>query len=296
MTVYPLVFHLGSLEITGFGIMVMMGFFMAGWAMQARLRELHLNDQFAWDVIVAGVIGGILGAKLWFVALRQDLGLLIDRGGLVWYGGLIGGAAAVIFNTVRVKVPVRFALDLAAPALAVGYALGRVGCFLVQDDYGIPTTLPWGMKFPAGLPPTTAHNLAAWGAPIPDGVGPSEILAVHPTQLYETAVMLFVFWLLWRLRDHRRGTGWLFGFYLMLAGTERFLIEFLRAKDDRFLGPFTLAQATALAVVALGAVLSARLGGLAPIEAGAVTSLRPGGEKPPRRGGKEPGKATGRRK
>ena len=296
MTVYPLVFHIGPLEITGFGIMVMMGFFMAGWAMQARLRELGLGDQFAWDVIVAGVIGGILGAKLWFVALRQDLGLLFDRGGLVWYGGLIGGAAAVIFNSVRVKVPVRFTLDLAAPALAVGYALGRVGCFLVQDDYGIPTTLPWGMKFPEGLPPTTARNLAAWGVPIPDGVSPAEVLAVHPTQLYETAVMLFVFWLLWRLRDHRRGTGWLFGLYLMLAGTERFLIEFLRAKDDRFFGTFSLAQLAALGVVTLGAVLTARLGRLAPLEAGTVASLRPDDRQPTRSAGKERGKRSGERK
>lgn len=296
MTVYPLVFHLGSLEITGFGIMVMLGFFMAGWAMQARLRELDLGDQFAWDVIVAGVIGGILGAKLWYVALRGDVGLLFSRGGLVWYGGLIGGAAAVIFNTVRVKVPVRIALDLAAPALAMGYALGRVGCFLVQDDYGIPTALPWGMKFPEGLPPTTAYNLAAWGAPIPEGVSPSEVLAVHPTQIYETAVMLLVFWGLWRLRDHRRGTGWLFGLYLMLAGTERFLIEFLRAKDDRFFGPFTLAQATALAVVAVGAVLTSTLGRLRPVEARGIAYLRRDAEPTDRtRGTPQAGKRTAKR-
>jgi len=296
MTVYPLVFHLGPLEITGFGIMVMMGFFMAGWAMQARLRELGLGDQFAWDVIVAGVIGGILGAKLWYVALRGDLGLLFDRGGLVWYGGLIGGAAAVIYNSIRVKVPMRFTLDLAAPALAMGYALGRVGCFLVQDDYGIPTSLPWGMKFPEGLPATTARNLAAWGVAIPEGVNPSDVLAVHPTQLYETAAMLFVFWLLWRLRDHRRGTGWLFGFYLMLAGTERFLIEFLRAKDDRFFDPFTLAQATALAVVAVGAVLAARFGRLPPLEVRTVAHLRHEAEPADRSGGKpQAGKRTGKR-
>ncbi|MBE0590938.1 MAG: prolipoprotein diacylglyceryl transferase [Gemmatimonadales bacterium] len=294
MTVYPLVFHLGPLEITGFGIMVMMAFFMAGWAMQARLRELNLNDQFAWDIIVAGVIGGILGAKLWYVALHPEAGLL-SRGGLVWYGGLIGGAAAVIFNSIRIKVPVRFTLDLAAPALALGYALGRVGCFLVQDDYGIPTTLPWGMKFPNGLPPTTARNLAAWHVPIPEGVNPSEVLAVHPTQLYETAAMLFVFWLLWRLRDHRRGTGWLFGLYLMLAGTERFLIEFLRAKDDRFFGTFSLAQVAALAVVTLGAVLAARFGRLPRSELGTVASLRPDVTPPGGANTKEARKGTGKR-
>jgi phosphatidylglycerol:prolipoprotein diacylglycerol transferase len=278
MTLYPLSFHLGPIEITGFGIMVMMGFFMAGLAIQTRLRELELNDQYAWDMVMAAVIGGLLGAKLWYVALHGDASQLLSRGGLVWYGGLIGGALAVILNSMRLKIPVRFTFDLAAPALAMGYALGRVGCFLVQDDYGIPTGLPWGVKFPEGLPPTTAANLSAWGVPVPEGAAPLDVLAVHPTQLYETTAMLLVFWILWRLRDHGRGTGWLFGLYLMLAGTERFLIEFLRAKDDRFIAGFTLAQLTSLAVVGTGALLVSAFSqktGIATRELGALKPQPP---------------------
>ncbi len=255
MTVYPLTFHVGPLEITGFGIMVMMGFFMAGLVMQTRLRELRLNEQFGWDVVMAAVIGGLIGAKLWYVALHGDVARLLNRGGLVWYGGLIGGTLAVILNGMRLKIPSRFTFELAAPGLAMGYALGRVGCFLVQDDYGIPTSVPWAVRFPEGLPPSTAANLAAWDVPVPADAAPLDVLAVHPTQLYETAIMLFVFWLLWRMRDHGRGTGWLFGLYLMLAGTERFLIEFLRAKDDRYVYGFTLAQVTSVAVVSIGALL-----------------------------------------
>jgi phosphatidylglycerol:prolipoprotein diacylglycerol transferase len=275
MNVYPLTFHLGPLEITGFGIMVMMGFVMAGWTMQTRLRELQLFDQYAWDVIMAGVIGGLIGAKIWYVALYGDPTRLLSRGGLVWYGGLIGGALAVTLNGARLKIPFRFSMDLVAPALAVGYALGRVGCFLVQDDYGRPTSLPWGLRFPEGLPPSTAGNLAAWGVPVPDGVAPAEVLAVHPTQLYETTAMLLVFWLLWRLRHHGRGTGWLFGLYLMLAGTERLLIEFLRAKDDRFFGGFTLAQLTSVAVVAAGAIVIALVGKKGQVDVSAVAAFTP---------------------
>jgi phosphatidylglycerol:prolipoprotein diacylglycerol transferase len=275
MTLYPLSFHIGPIEITGFGIMVMMGFFMAGLAIQTRLQELELNDQYAWDMVMAAVIGGLLGAKLWYVALHGDATQLLSRGGLVWYGGLIGGALAVILNSMRLKVPVRFTFDLAAPALAMGYALGRVGCFLVQDDYGIPTTLPWGVKFPEGLPPTTAANLSAWGVPVPEGAAPLDVLAVHPTQLYETAAMLLVFWILWRLRNHNRGTGWLFGLYLMLAGTERFLIEFLRAKDDRFIAGFTLAQLTSLAVVGTGALLVSAFGQKAGLAVRDLGTLKP---------------------
>ena len=137
----------------------------------------------------------------------------------MWYGGFIGGAAAIYLNGLRKQVPARITCDLGAPALAVGYALGRVGCFLVQDDYGVPTSLPWGMKFPEGLPPSTALRLNSdYGVPIPDGVNPLEVLAVHPTQLYEAAAMLVVFWALWRLRTHTRGAGWLFGAYLLFAG------------------------------------------------------------------------------
>ena len=274
MTVYPLVLHLGPITITGFGVMVMAGFFMAGYAMQTRLRELALNDQYAWDVIIAGVIGGLIGAKLWYFALYPDLRHLFSRSGLVWYGGLLGGALAVTINGWRAKVPTRLTMDLVAPALAVGYALGRVGCFVVEDDYGIPTSLPWGMKFPQGLPPTTAANLSAWGVSVPAGATPFDVLAVHPTQLYETAIMLGVFALLWHWRTHRHATGWLFGAYLVCAAIERFLIEFIRAKDDRYLGPLTIAQATALVVLVIGlwAVIGWWKG--APLEPTAVQSLR----------------------
>lgn len=294
MTLYPLTFHIGPIEITGFGIMVMMGFFMAGLAIQTRLRELNLNDQYAWDMVMAAVIGGLLGAKIWYVALHGDVSQLLSRGGLVWYGGLIGGALAVILNGVRLKVPVRFTLDIAAPALAMGYALGRVGCFLVQDDYGIPTGLPWGVRFPEGLPPTTAANLTAWGVPVPAGAAPLDVLAVHPTQLYETMAMLLVFWILWRLRSHGRGTGWLFGLYLMLAGTERFLIEFLRAKDDRFIYGFTLAQLTSLAVVGTGALLISTFNRRHGLAVQDIDALKPTEERST--GTTQPKKGTSRRR
>lgn len=259
MTTYPLVFNIGPIEITGYGLMMMVGFLTGGWAIQRELRRRGLNEEYASDIVVAAVIGGIIGAKLWYVVLTQDPGALISRSGLVWYGGFIGGTVAVYLNGLRKRVPTRITCDLVAPALAVGYALGRVGCFLVQDDYGTPTSLPWGMKFPEGLPPSTALRLNSdYGVPIPDGVNPLEVLAVHPTQLYEVAAMLVAFWALWRLRTHVRAAGWLFGAYLLFAGTERFLIEFIRAKDDRFLAGFTVAQLASIIIAAAGVLLMAR--------------------------------------
>jgi phosphatidylglycerol:prolipoprotein diacylglycerol transferase len=253
MTVHPFIIHLGPLEVTGYGIMLVVAFLMAGWLIARQLREAGLKEDSAADMVAAAVVGGIIGAKLWYVALTGDPDALLSRGGLVWYGGFIGGALAVILNSWRVGVPLRWTMQLAAPALAAGYALGRVGCFLVNDDYGRPTDLPWGVKFPEGLPASTAENLKnLFGIPIPAGLDPAAVLAVHPTQLYEVAAMLVAFAVLWSLRKSGRPVGWLFGLYLVFAGVERFLVEILRAKDDRFLGPFTLAQLTSVIIVVIG--------------------------------------------
>jgi phosphatidylglycerol:prolipoprotein diacylglycerol transferase len=255
-TAYPFNLHIGPLNITGYGIMMMAGFLMGGWLIDRNLKQRGFRHEFAADITVAAVIGGILGAKLWYVVATGQWDSLFSRGGLVWYGGFIGGAIAVLLNGWRLKVPMRWTLEVTAPALAAAYALGRIGCFMVGDDYGVPTSLPWGVQFPQGLPPTTASSLAAnYGIPIPPGATPETLLAVHPTQVYETIVMIGVFMFLWKLRGQSRGTGWLFGVYLVLAGTERFLVEFLRAKEDRLIGEFTLAQLTALAIVALGVAL-----------------------------------------
>jgi phosphatidylglycerol---prolipoprotein diacylglyceryl transferase len=258
MNVYPFVIHLGPLEITGYGIMMMVGFLVGGWLISLELRRRGLYEEYAADITVAAVIGGIVGAKLWYWVLNG--GSLWSRGGLVWYGGFIGGALAVILNGLRLKVPLRWTFHICAPALAAAYGLGRIGCFIVNDDYGHPTTLPWGVKFPQGLPPTTAQNLQQqFGVTLPPGTDPAAVLAVHPTQLYEAALMLGAFALLWRLRLQNRPIGWLFGVYMVIAGLERFLIEFVRAKDDRWLGPLTIAQLVSLILIALGVVLGSRL-------------------------------------
>ncbi|MFQ5704149.1 MAG: prolipoprotein diacylglyceryl transferase [Gemmatimonadales bacterium] len=257
MTLYPLVIHIGPLTITGFGIMMMVGFLMAGWVIQIALRERGLSERYAEQIIIAGVVGGILGAKIWYVALYHDTAQFFSRGGLVWYGGFILATAVIVLNGVRLGVPMRLTTDLAVPGLALGHALGRVGCFLIQDDYGIPTSLPWGVKFPEGSPPTTAVNLQRWGIEVPENALPTDVLAVHPTQLYEVLALMLIFWLLWRFRHNDHATGWLTGLYLVASGIERFLVEFIRAKDDRLLAGFTLAQLASVVAVAVGFVLLA---------------------------------------
>jgi len=131
------------------------------------------------------------------------------------------------------------------------------------------------MKFPRGLPPSTVGELANMHVSFPPGTDPLQLVAVHPTQIYETALMLAAFWLLWRLRGHHHAIGWRFGVYLVLAGVERFLIEFVRAKDDRLLGPFTLAQATSALLVLVGIVILRQLDAAEPAGAPAPPYLQP---------------------
>lgn len=259
MTVYPFVIHFGRFEVTGYGIMMMLSFLVGGWIYAREVQRRGLDTAIAWDTVLFAVLGGLAGAKIYYAASVGRWDALFARGGLVWYGGFAGGAACVFAYMWWKRLPVRTLLDLISPSLAVGYLLGRVGCFLVNDDYGVPTDLPWGMAYPRGTPPSTARVLAdQFGVAIPAGTPPDQVMAVHPTQLYEVALMFAVFWLLWRVRAHRHGPTWLFGLYLVLSGLSRFAVEFVRAKSDRVLGAVSLAQVLSAALVLLGVGLMAR--------------------------------------
>lgn len=252
---HPLVFPLGRLSITGFGIAVVLAFFIGEAVAQRELERRGFDPTPFVDITIASVVGFIVGAKLYYVIFMRDVSLVFTRGGFVFWGGLVGGvlAAWIVIRWRRLSFS-RMA-DVGAPGIAAGYAVGRTGCWAVGDDYGRPWTGPLAVAFPEGAPPSTAGIMARdYGIPIPPGASPDTVLAVHPTQLYETAMGLVMFFVLWRLRDHKHAEGWLFGFYCVLAGAERFLVEFLRAKDDRVLGVLTVAQLIALAFVGIGAV------------------------------------------
>jgi phosphatidylglycerol:prolipoprotein diacylglycerol transferase len=253
MTVYPFLVHFGSFTITGYGLMMMSGFLLGGWVYARELTRRGLDTAIAWDSVVFAIIGGLVGSKIYYAISVGRLDALFSRGGLVWYGGLIGGTIAVFGYMWWKRLPIRVLLDSIAPALAVGYLMGRVGCFLVNDDYGRPTSLPWGMAFPRGAPPSTAANLAGqFHLQLPPGTPLDQVMVVHPTELYEIALMFVVLVLLWRWRERRHAPGWLFGVYLVLSSVERIIVEIFRAKDDRILGPVSVAQLLSFALVLVG--------------------------------------------
>lgn len=236
----PVLFRIGSLDITSFGVMVALGALVGLWVFRRELARAGLPEA-AMDAAVYGLVGGLLGAKLLYVFEHLDessfLALFLDRGGMSWFGGFAGGLLAG-FLTIRAKRwPLVAVLAAATPALAIGQLLGRIGCFLVGDDYGHPTSLPWGVAFPQGLPPTTER--------------------VHPTQIYEAIFLGFFAWLLIRWRRRGLSDRTLLGRYFIGVGAFRFALEFVRV-NTRVLGPLTVAHMFSLAVVALGVALLLR--------------------------------------
>ena len=249
---WPTLVKVGNFEITTFGLMMFLAFITAGWVLARQFRRYGLDEELASSMVVAAALGGIVGAKIYYAILFRDWHLLFDRAGLVWYGGLIGGFLACAWLVWRKGVDFLTAADATAPALAIGYALGRIGCFLVGDDYGRPTDAWFGVAFPKGAPPTTADSLREFGVAVDPSIPGYQVLKVHPTQLYETTAALIMFAiLLWlNRREHPRGRAW--GLFLILLGVERFLVEIVRAKDDRFFGAFTVAQLISVLLVIAG--------------------------------------------
>lgn len=255
---YPTLIRIGDFEITTFGLFVFLAFIAASAVLSRSLRAYGLDAELGSTLTVWAVIGGIIGAKLYYAILFRDLSALFSRAGLVWYGGLIGGWIACSIVIMRRKLPYLTVADAAAPALGLGYGVGRLACFFVGDDYGRPTSSAVGIAFPKGAPPTTAEALRAAGADVDPSLPPDTVLRVHPTQLYEVAAGLTIFAILmWRQRRApRRGSQ--FGLFLILLGIERFLVEFVRLKDDRFFGPFTVAQVISVTLIILGTFLMLR--------------------------------------
>jgi phosphatidylglycerol:prolipoprotein diacylglycerol transferase len=245
--------QLGPLNLPTFGLMVALALFVSAYILQADFNRRGMNADAFLMITVAGVMG-IVGAKLYHVfedsnALLSDpTGLLFSRFGFAWFGGFLGGFAAMLLVGSRAKLPVLQFLDACSPAASVGYAIGRIGCFLSGDgDYGKRTSLPWGMSFPNGVVPTTER--------------------VHPTPLYELIIWCAIGAFLWHLGTKAlkrpKGKGEIFCSYLILTGVARFLVEIIRINPPWILG-MSNAQVASLASIVAGTILFWRLKSKAP--------------------------------
>jgi phosphatidylglycerol:prolipoprotein diacylglycerol transferase len=230
-----------GLHLQTFGIFFALNFLAWAALVARRLKELGRPVDWAYEMLFAALIGGLVGARAYFILQNYDevkhdlLGNIFSGSGLVWYGGLIGGVVTVLLWARWRRFLSLQLLDIAAPALALGYAIGRIGCQVSGDgDYGKVSHLPWAMGYPHGAVPTAPG------------------VRVQPTPVYETLSMGLLALVLWRLRD-RFVTGALFGLYLVGAGLERFLVEFVR-RNEHVLGVLTAAQLESLGMLVGGFV------------------------------------------
>jgi len=225
---HPVLFHLGAVPVSSFWVMAFAGFFAAFLVVRSDLLRRGFGVDLAYDMTLYAYIGGWVGARLfliptaWQFFTEDPIGFLLASSGWVWYGGLIGGLVAAWILARERKLPLLLFADVAAPALAMGLAIGRIGCQLSGDgDYGVATDLPWCMSYPDGVVPTTE--------------------CVHPAPVYEMLACMAIFAYLWRRRLKASPTGDLFGRYLILSAAVRFLIEFVR-RNPAWLVGLTTAQ------------------------------------------------------
>jgi phosphatidylglycerol---prolipoprotein diacylglyceryl transferase len=246
-----------GISLKTFGLTFALGFIACGAVVARRLRELGRPVDWAYEITFAALVGGVVGARAYYLvqnygSVKHDLlGSVFSGSGLVWYGGAIGGAIGVVGWMLWRKVFELRMFDTCATALALGYAIGRIGCQVSGDgDYGIHSTLPWAMGYPHGTLPT------------PPGV------RVQPTPIYETVTMCLLAYGLWQIRDRVR-PGVVFALYLSLSGLERLLVEFVRRNNEVFAG-LTSPQLESIALIAIGSVWLALLA-----RRGGVSALRP---------------------
>ncbi|HTZ90020.1 MAG TPA: prolipoprotein diacylglyceryl transferase [Alloacidobacterium sp.] len=238
---YPFI-HIGRFSIGTFGILLWLAAVSACWVLHRNFRRWKIDGDAIGIVAISTVIG-VVGSKLWHVLetpqmlMHDPAGLLLDRAGFAWFGGLIAGILALLWQSRGAGLSKLGMLDLAAPAAAVGYGVGRLGCLISGDgDYGIPTKLPWGMSFPNGLVPTTQR--------------------VHPTPIYELIAALVIAWIIWRRSrpEDAKPAGEITGEYLVLSGVARFLVEFIRINPKIYWG-MSNAQMASLGSILAGVVL-----------------------------------------
>ncbi len=235
----PILFKIGPIRVGSYGLMMALAFLTTGWLLQREFVRKKFPGDWAYTIVTAAAIGGIVGARLYFIFehwgmfLRDPLGLIFTGSGLTWYGGLIGGVAAVIWVVHRFSASNLEVLDLVAPLVLLGYGIGRIGCLLAGDgDYGPPTNLPWGMAFPHGLVPTT--------------------VPVHPTPLYDTLLSWALFAVLWKWRKRPHPPGFMISGMLVFYGIERFITEFWRTTPKILFGWMSMAQILSIVSILVG--------------------------------------------
>jgi phosphatidylglycerol---prolipoprotein diacylglyceryl transferase len=249
---YPILFELGPITIYSFGALMALAALAAAWVVHAELKRRGYNPELASSLVFAAAIGGLVGARLLFIIedwnnfLAAPMNYIFTGAGFTWYGGFLGGALAVSWVAKRNKIRWLVAADIGAPALAIAYGVGRLGCHFAGDgDWGSVTDVAWGVAYTDAIIGWVDPNS---GIPYPPGA------RVHPTPIYEFIESVIVFGILWSLRTKKYAPGTIAWLYLILSGSARFLVEFWRINPPLAFG-LSEAQLFSAALMAIGLIL-----------------------------------------
>ncbi|MCI0706379.1 MAG: prolipoprotein diacylglyceryl transferase [Ignavibacteriae bacterium] len=257
---YPRLLEIGPFTIYSYGLMLAIGFIAASYLLPSELKRKHINPQFGNNITLIALIAGVAGSKLlyliehWSQFVADPIGMAFSPSGLTFYGGFILAAFAIYLYLKKKGIPFFVGADAIAPGLLLGYGIARIGCHLAGDgDYGFPTDLPWGTDYSNGTyPPSAAfRDFPEITSQFPNGIVP-DTTPLHPTPVYEFLICSAFFYLLWRMRKTTTPNSKLFMAYLVLAGIERFAIEFLRLNPRLAFG-LSEAQLIALVLILVGA-------------------------------------------
>jgi phosphatidylglycerol---prolipoprotein diacylglyceryl transferase len=249
---YPILFQFGPLTVYSFGAFMALAALTAGWILSLELKRYNYNPELASTIVFGTAIGGLVGARLLFI-FEEWQGFLADPwryiftgAGFTWYGGFIGGALGGWWVLKKNKIPALIGFDIGAPALALAYGVGRIGCHVAGDgDWGAVTNVPWGVAY--------TNAIVGWVDPN-TGIPYSPGVRVHPTPIYEFLQGVLVFAILWALRKKSFAPGTIAWLYLILAGLSRFIVEFWRINPTFGFG-LSEAQWFSAALIVLGVVL-----------------------------------------
>jgi phosphatidylglycerol---prolipoprotein diacylglyceryl transferase len=255
----PRLFQIGPFTVYGYGLMLALGFIIGSFLLVSEFKRRKLDPNTANNVTLIALIAGVAGSKIlsilenWSSFVLDPIGTAFSPTGLTYYGGFILAAFSIYLYGKKKGIKFFTIADAISPGLILGYGIARIGCHLAGDgDYGFPTTLPWGTNYSNGTyPPSAAfRDFPEITSQFPGGIVPNNI-PCHPTPIYEFIICALICWFLWSIRKKTTQTGKLFMIYLMLAGMERFIIEFLRP-NPRFILGLSEAQLISLVIIALG--------------------------------------------
>ena len=258
----PRLFQIGPISVYSFGLMMALGFLTANYFLALDLKRRKLDPSIANNIILIGLVAGIVGSKLLFLIeswsdfVANPLREALSPSGLTWYGGFILATLCIYWYSRKIKIGFKIISDATSPALLLGYGVARLGCHFAGDgDYGFPTNLPWGTDYSKGTyPPSVAFKpFPEITSHYPNGIVPDNT-PCHPTPVYEFILCTILFMVMWKYRRSIKPDGAMFALYLLIAGAERFSIEFFRI-NPRFAFGLSEAQLISIPLMLLGALL-----------------------------------------